>query len=154
MDEWLSGSQISKITKISESTTRRYLIKFDSFFKSEKIGRIKKYHFESSISVLDRIQELYSKNYEFEEIQRYLQEEFPFTIEGEMTTIEPKNSIQIATKDDLQEIKEMIKKQNEYISASLEKRDQVLMEFMRDQQERKLNEQKNKGFFKKLLNRK
>lgn len=80
MEEWLSVIELSKILKIPETTVRRYLTNFEEYFRSEKIGRGKKYH-PDSIELLRRIASLYDTDRETIEIKSILANEFAFTVE-------------------------------------------------------------------------
>jgi len=37
--EWLSVTELSKVLEIPETTTRRHLMNFEEYFRSQKIGR-------------------------------------------------------------------------------------------------------------------
>lgn len=89
--DWLSVTQLSRILEIPETTTRRYLSHFEGYFRSEQIGRGKKYHPES-IEILRMIANLYSVDRETIEIKGILAEQYAFTIEEdsqESATIKP-----------------------------------------------------------------
>lgn len=78
-DKWLSVAELARRSDIPESTTRRYLTRFDSFFRVEERSRGRRYH-PDSVAVLVRIQSLYGAGAESEEINRILGEEFPIMI--------------------------------------------------------------------------
>lgn len=80
MVEWLSVSQLSKVSGIPETTVRRYLNNLEEYFRSEKIGRGKKYH-PDSVEKLQRIAVLYNQDRETPEIKRILADEYAFIIE-------------------------------------------------------------------------
>lgn len=80
VEEWISVSKLSKLLKMPETTTRRYLSNFEEYFRSEQIGRGKKYHPES-IEILQRIAMLYSMDYETSEVKRILADEYAFAID-------------------------------------------------------------------------
>lgn len=80
MEEWLSIAQLSKTLEIPETTARRYLNNFEEYFRSEQIGRGKKFH-PGSIEILQRIAVLYSADYETTEIKRILADEYAFAVE-------------------------------------------------------------------------
>lgn len=79
MVDWLSVSQLSKMLDIPETTVRRYISNFEEYFRSEKVGRGRKYH-PSSIEILQRIAMLYDSDYETVEIRRILADEFAYEI--------------------------------------------------------------------------
>lgn len=80
MVDWLSVAQLSKTLNIPETTTRRYLNNFEEYFRSEQIGRGRKFH-PGSIEILQRIALLYGDDYETADIKRILADEYPFTVE-------------------------------------------------------------------------
>lgn len=90
VEGWLSATELSKILEIPETTTRRYLTNFEEYFRSQKIGRGKKYHPDST-EVLRRIANLYDTDRETKEIKVILANEFAFTVEDveHETTIRP-----------------------------------------------------------------
>jgi len=91
VEDWLSVVQLSKTLEIPETTTRRYLNNFEEYFRSEQIGRGKKYH-PGSIEILQRVATLYSRDYETAEIKRILADEYAFIVEDDEhhdTTIQP-----------------------------------------------------------------
>jgi len=91
MKDWLSVSQLSKVSQIPETTVRRYLNNLEEYFRSEQIGRGKKYHPES-LELLQRIAMLYSEDRETVEIKRILADEYSFVVDDEKereSTIEP-----------------------------------------------------------------
>lgn len=91
VEDWLSVAQLSKTLEIPETTTRRYLNNFEEYFRSEQIGRGKKYH-PGSIEILQRVATLYSRDYETAEIKKILADEYAFIVEDDErhdTTIQP-----------------------------------------------------------------
>jgi len=91
VEDWLSVAQLSKTLEIPETTTRRYLNNFEEYFRSEQIGRGKKYH-PGSIEILQRVATLYSRDYETAEIKRILADEYAFIVENDEyhdATIQP-----------------------------------------------------------------
>src|SRR5699024_3703279 len=90
MKDWLSVSQLSKVSQIPETTVRRYLNNLEEYFRSEQIGRGKKYHPES-LELLQRIAMLYSEDRETVEIKRILADEYSFVVDDEKKESTPLN---------------------------------------------------------------
>lgn len=91
MIKWISIAQLSKILEIPETTTRRYVNNFEEYFRSEKIGRGKKYH-PDSVEILKKIAMLYNSDYETLDINKILANEYSFEVsndEHEKTTQPP-----------------------------------------------------------------
>ncbi|MEQ6378625.1 MerR family transcriptional regulator [Bacillaceae bacterium S4-13-56] len=146
MDKWLSVTELSDSVKVPESTVRRYLHKFERFFRYEQRGRGKKYHPES-IVILKRITSLYDEGYESAEIKEVLSQKFAFTV-GEIhedlpsTTQPPHQNIekQLVQLESFrqeqrqfnEELKQIIQVQQEYIANSLEERDRKMMAAMNE----------------------
>ncbi len=145
MDKMLSVSELSEITEIPESTVRRYLNKFDSYFRCDARGKGKKYH-PDSIEVLKRIAGLYGEGYQAHEIETILATQFPFTVTDLQDTITqpPAKSIEQQFEEFKAEqaefnrkLLEEIQRQQQYIKDSLERRDQQLLESLKKGQENK-----------------
>lgn len=81
MVEWLSVAQLSKTLEIPETTVRRYLGNFEEYFRSEQIGRGRKFHPES-VEILQRIAMLYGQDYDTAGIKRILSDEYAFSVES------------------------------------------------------------------------
>lgn len=79
--KWLSVVELARRADVPESTARRYLTRFESYFLNEERSRGRKYH-PDSIAVLVRIQSLYAAGAETDEIDQILSREFPMFIEG------------------------------------------------------------------------
>src|SRR5690625_7958050 len=79
MENRLSVAQLSKVSEIPETTVRRYLNNLKEYFRSERIGRGKKYHPES-IELLQRIAMLYSEDRGTVEIKKILADEYSFVV--------------------------------------------------------------------------
>lgn len=145
MQEWLTINELSDKTGIADSTIRRYVAKFSDFFVVKGGARSKRYE-ETAIKILIRIKELYEKGLETEQVYKNLEKDFPLVLDGdapeEQTTLLPA----LATSDDISEIKEMLKaqqefsnrlldrlsKQEEYIKDSIDRRDRELMQALKD----------------------
>lgn len=82
VDEWLSVAQLSKVASIPETTVRRYLNNLKEYFRSEQIGRGKKYH-PDSVEVLQRIATLYDTDRETFEVKNILANEYAFVVDDE-----------------------------------------------------------------------
>lgn len=102
MEKWLSVAQLSKQARVPESTARRYLTRFERFFRYEDRQRGRRYE-PQSVPILVFIQNCYGEGMEAEEIEDALAKQFPFTV----STTEPPQAFtqpptpMIATKDDL-----------------------------------------------------
>lgn len=145
MQEWLTINELSDKTGIADSTIRRYVAKFSDFFVVKGGARSKRYE-ETATKILIRIKELYEKGLETEQVYKNLEKDFPLVLNGdapeEQTTLLPA----LATSDDISEIKEMLKaqqefsnrlldrlsKQEEYIKDSIDRRDRELMQALKD----------------------
>jgi len=77
---WLTVADIAKTTRIPAPTARRYASLFKDFLNGKKIGRVTKYPPES-ISVFQRISDLYAEGRVTHEIEDMLRTEVPRTIE-------------------------------------------------------------------------
>lgn len=82
MEEWLSVAQLSKVSSIPETTVRRYLNNLEEFFRSEQVGRGKKYH-PNTVEILQRIAMLYNADRETLEVKRILADEYAFVIDND-----------------------------------------------------------------------
>lgn len=167
MKEWLTINELSERTGIPDSTIRRYITKFSDFFVVKGGNRSKRYE-DTAVEVLLRIKDLYDKGYETEQTYNALLKVFPQIIDPEETE-ESSSLPALATSDDIIEIKQMLKaqqefsnrlldrlsKQEEYIRNSLERRDQRLMQAITDSMnERKLlleSKQEDKSFWQRLF---
>ena len=161
MEKWLSVSQLSENTNIPETTVRRYLNKFSTYFRHDHIGKGKKYHPESC-EILKKIASLYSKDYGTREIESILSNEFAFSVEAK----ESKPSVHQSMPDIERQFEEFkahqesfnrellqkLEEQQEYIKNHLEQRDKNLMAALKEIQETKklaaATKQQKKGFWK------
>lgn len=82
VEEWLSVAQLSKVCGIPETTVRRYLRNLEEFFRSEQVGRGKKYH-PGTVEILQRIAMLYNADRETLEVKRILADEYAFVVDDE-----------------------------------------------------------------------
>ena len=131
--DWFSIAQLSKKLEIPETTTRRYVNHFEEYFRSEQIGRGKKYSPES-IEVLRRIASLYSVDYETVDIKKILANEYALTMEDDNTeepTIHPPtydlsgqfNEFQQQQEEFNKELLKQLQEQQQYIKEVIETRD-------------------------------
>lgn len=172
MKEWFTITELAEKTSIPDTTIRRYIQKFNEFFPHKGGSRSRRYE-EVSVKILVRIKNLFDSGYETDQVDATLRNEFPMVVDGDKQEV-MEFTPTLATAEDINEIKEALKQQNEfnqllleklesqerYIKESLEKRDQVLMESLRTMQEDKKlllevaaahEEEKKKGFFAKLF---
>lgn len=140
MKEWLTINELAEKTGIPDSTIRRYIAKFSDFFVVKGGTRSKRYE-DTAVKVLQRIKDLYDKGYETEQTHNALLKDFPLIADDDAPE-ETTNLPALATSDDVAEIKQMLKaqqefsnrlldrlaKQEEYIKDSLERRDRELLQ--------------------------
>ena len=124
--KYITISEIAEQTDIPNSTCRRYLASFESFFLVKGGSRLKKYE-EHAIDVLKRIKDLYENGMDTQEIHNVLANEFPVVINGDEE--EAKKSEQapvplLATGEDIQEIKKALDEQQNFNKLLLEKLEQ------------------------------
>jgi DNA-binding transcriptional MerR regulator len=175
MKEWLSINQLAEQTLIPDTTVRRYIQKLPDFFHYKGGSRSRRYE-ETAIKVLSRIKDLYDQGYETDQVDEVLRREFSMIVDGDSVVSDEKSHTPaLATVEDVAEIKDLLKQQQEfnkllleklasqeqYIKESLEKRDSQLMESLRTVQEEKkvmletisTKEQTKPSFFKRLFGR-
>lgn len=184
MRNYLTIAEISEQVGIPNSTCRRYLTSFETFFIVKGGSRLKKYE-QQAVDVLKRIKQLYEDGQDTNEIHSVLVNEFPLVINGdeqqEGTNKQQTAVSTLATSEDITEIKtaleqqrqfseqqqefnkmllQKLNEQNEYIKESLERRDQQLLESIRQLQEQKqqaqlevATSQHKRGFFSRLFNK-
>lgn len=141
MVDWFSVTQLSKLLEIPETTIRRHLNNFEEFFRSEQIGRGKKYH-PGSVEILQRIAMLYDADRETIEIRKILADEYAFEVlesnEKETTTFSPAYDVS-GKLDEFQQRQEKFNKellgqlleQQKYIKELAESRDSAVQEVKR-----------------------
>src|SRR5690625_3666476 len=141
MVDWLSVSQLSKMLEIPETTIRRHLNNFEEYFRSEQMGRGKKYH-PSSVEILQRIATLYDGDRETIEIKRLLADEYAFEVEeideDDITMYPPAYDVS-GKLDEFQqkqekfnkELLEQLLEQQKYIKELAESRDSAVQEIKR-----------------------
>lgn len=172
MTEWLNIQELADQTNIPDTTIRRYISKFSTFFIFKGGARSRRYE-DTAVKVLIRIKQLYDNGHESEEVDNTLRKEFAVIIDGDKEeTFEKASTPALATADDMAEIKEALKQQQDfnkllieklvdqerYIKESLEKRDHLFLESIKAIQEEKRTllettstEEKKPSFFKRFF---
>lgn len=172
MNEWLNIQELAEQTNIPDTTIRRYISKFSNFFIHKGGARSRRYE-DTAVKVLIRIKQLYDDGHESEEVDNTLRKEFAVVIDGDKEkSFEKASTPALATADDMAEIKEALKQQQEfnkllieklvdqerYIKESLEKRDHLFLESIKAIQEEKRallettsTDEKKAPFFKRFF---
>lgn len=133
MDDWLSVTSLSEKIGTPETTIRRHLNHFKGYFRSEKIGRGRKYHV-NSIEILQRIAALYNQDYERSDIEKILAHEYAFELADQedsddlmtMPTYDIAEKIdELNRKQELfnKELLDQLSKQQKYIEVLLSERE-------------------------------
>jgi len=157
MENWLSVAQLSKVSEIPETTVRRYLNNLKEYFRSERIGRGKKYHPES-IELLQRIAMLYSEDRETVEIKKILADEYSFVVDdekGNNPTTEPPAYDISGKLDEFQENQESFNKQllnllheqQKYINKLIENQNEKIEQ----EKHLKSRETQKKDYFNQIM---
>lgn len=122
VEEWLDVPQLAKETKIPATTIHRYLSSFKQFFTFKGGKRSRRYE-SSAITVLLRIKDLYSKGFGSEEVEKKLSKEFPVLLNNEQveTELDKAGLPALVTTEEISELKEALRKQNEAIKLLLQK---------------------------------
>lgn len=171
MKEWLNINELAEQTNIPDTTIRRYISKFSTFFIHKGGARSRRYE-DKAVKVLIRIKQLYDEGHESEEVDNVLRREFAVVIDGDKgeELFEKSSTPALATAEDMAEIKEALKQQQEfnkllieklaeqerYIKEVLENQDQLLLESVKVIQEQKsllesATTTEKVSFFKKLF---
>ena len=173
----LTAGIIANQTKIPETTVRRYLLTFEDFFFSKKIGRATKYD-SSSVALIKKINDLYNEGYTTADIRAQLSEDTAYSpsvvADGGSVEIEPIEGNSLALTQllsefnamkqqltnqsaEIQALKEVVDQndgmQKDAISKlqdSINDRDLKLMETIRVMQD-KQEKQEKKSFWKRLF---
>src|SRR4051794_14265701 len=82
MSKYLPIAEIAELADIPNSTCRRYLAAFESFFMVKGGSRLKKYEI-GSVDILKRIKQLYDEGQDTNEIHSVLVNEFPLVINSD-----------------------------------------------------------------------
>ena len=152
MKEWLNINQLAEHTNIPDTTIRRYITKFSTFFIHKGGARSRRYE-DKAVKVLIRIKQLYDEGHESDEVDNVLRREFAMVIDGDKAeeSFEKSSTPALATAEDMAEIKEALKQQQEfnkllieklaeqerYIKEILDNQDQLLSESVKLIQEQK-----------------
>lgn len=173
MKEWYSITELAEKTEIPEPTLRRYITKFQPYFISKGGSRAKKYD-SSAIDLLKRIKKLFDVGYETTGVAEVIKNEFPVIMsDKDLTETDQKPNLPtLATAEDMVEIKQALKDQQEFnklliqklgeqersFKEALESRDQLLLERLTEKEEAKEGKEvaagpaeEKKGFFRKLF---
>lgn len=130
-----SVSDLEELTGIPGTTIRRYISRFPDYFVAVGGSRAKKYE-ESAIKVLMRIKNLYDNGYETDGVGKVLRDEFPSVVTiGDNDNMES-NPPAFATADDINEIKEMLQRQEEFNKLLVEKLDEQSMKVEESRKEK------------------
>jgi len=122
-DKWLYVVDLADRADLPESTTRRYITRFDAFFRSDDKARGRRYH-PDSIAILKRIKSLYDAGSQTDEISDILSGEFPMVItKGEEEQQVPPPVAPYATKEDIQTLYAVLEELMTEVEASKEKDD-------------------------------
>jgi len=163
---WLSIKEMADQSNVPESTTRRYLQRFDAFFRYEKRSRGRRYHYEG-IPIISQVKQFYDNGYEAEAIEEILMKQFPFVADDEGLIEQEKEVLTpIPTTEDIRQVvaKEVeratkslhdeIRRNQDYINKRLEERDKRLMEVMSEMLEQRREiaaSTEKKGFWVRLF---
>lgn len=177
-EKWLSVAELASRSDIPESTARRYLKRFDAYFRFEQRVKGRKYH-PDSVQILKEISVYYENEFMAEDIEELLAKHYPITV----TPVEETKEIEsirdnktMATKEEMvllvQEMQAMrqeiaaIQQSNEEIrnenallhkqlSDRINERDHLLMETMRVLQEQRKEiaaaKEEKKSFWSRLF---
>jgi hypothetical protein len=162
--EYLTIPELAKASNIPDSTCRRYIETFKSFFKPKYFGRVIKYP-SDSVAVLKTIYLYYQDGKEREEIKELLREKHNEIIEinYELNQADILNMIIDRQENNIAQLKEdianvipqlvdrLVKERlteilPQIIEDSLEKKVVPVLEYVQEQQK-----QNKKGFFARLL---
>ncbi len=121
MREYLTIAEIAKQADIPNSTCRRYLSTFNEFFVAKGGNRLKKYE-QGAVEILIRIKNLYEEGLESNQIHNVLINEFSLVVDGDeqRETSEMPTVPALATNEDILELKELFKQQQEFNKLLLE----------------------------------
>ncbi|MCQ6275427.1 MerR family transcriptional regulator [Bacillus sp. V3B] len=125
MTKYLTIAEIAEQADIPNSSCRRYLASFESFFVVKGGSRLKKYE-QQAVDVLKRIKDLYDNGMDTHEIHSVLANEFPLVISGDKQEVsnEQAGVSTLATSEDINEIKKALDEQQNFNKLLLEKLEQ------------------------------
>lgn len=124
-EKWVSVAELAKLALVPESTTRRYLSRYDQFFRYDERARGKRYHPES-VAVISLIQTMYGEGMEAEEIEQALAKQFPINVvtDHSLTTTDHPPAPMVATRSDLEAVlSELLTVREELASLRQENRE-------------------------------
>lgn len=178
MKEWMNINELAERTLIPDTTVRRYISKFSTYFVSKGGARSKRYE-DSGVKVLIRIKQLYDDGFESDEVDRVLRKDFAVVVDGDNEQEQAEKAVvpTLATVEDIAKIMDALKQQQDfnkllieklaeqdrYIKESMEKRDKQLLDSLRAIQDEKLaiaesaasdetkKEEKKPSFFSRLF---
>lgn len=124
--KWLSVAKLSQDSGVPESTTRRYLNRFDKFMRYDNRSRGRRYH-PACVDIVTLIQQLYADGMETEEVEETLAKKYAINAEcTESSSIEPSPvAHSFATKEDMAELQQLLVRMNEEIAAVREENEQL-----------------------------
>jgi DNA-binding transcriptional MerR regulator len=167
-DNWLSVSDVSEKVGIPVETIRRYIRSHGVHLKVKKVHKRYVVH-NDSVTVIKQIRELYADGKNVDEVEQTLSNRgIPMTVTVKMDN---DYSMTVSVADELKRMNERLEEQQNfnkqqsefnrllieklenqerYIKDSLEKRDQVLIESLRESAAAREGEKK-KGFWARLF---
>lgn len=166
--EYLTVAQIAQKTNIPETTVRRYLKLFETFFKSKTYGRTKKYQSDAT-EVISIIGQMYEDSKSTSEIRERLQstvlqiidvekpEHVPVTINATSDIailLEAQEMIVEAFREEIEEMRKSYSADNEKMLkeiTSLQAEIIALRESQRQEKDRK-EPVEGVSFFQKIIN--
>src|SRR3954454_25177340 len=121
MSKYLTIAELAEQADIPNSTCRRYLTSFESFFLVKGGSRLKKYE-ASAVDVLKRIKQLYEEGQDTNEIHNSLVSDFPLVVnDDEHEKKEQAVTVPgLATSEDIAEIKKALDEQKQFNQTLLE----------------------------------
>lgn len=118
--EWLTITELAERTNIPETTIRRYVKLFKTFFKTSGGTRSRRYE-EQGVRILVRIKNLYDEGRDTDEISRILTTEFAMVIDDNVVEGKQKANTQaLPTADDLKQLRESLK----YLEAQVKRQEE------------------------------
>lgn len=175
MNEWYTVPQASEKTAVPGETVRRYVRQYGDFLQLRRGEKRSYLIHESSLDVIRKIRYLLEQGNQREQIENILQQTEAITIQTNdesmneyfmslpqlqretakrmegMAEQMQRQSEQIQKQNELiEKLTDRLDKQQDYISSSIEKRDQKLTQIMDDMANQKEAEER-KGLFRKLF---
>lgn len=156
--------ELADASGVPESTTRRYITRFDIYFVNDGKVRGRKYH-PSGVAVLVRIKGLYDAGSQTDDIMDALAGEFPMTLDSDEKEVAPPPVPPYATSEDavllhesMNEVKVKLQESEERIESLIRDRldqlvDQIELKKQVDELQKEvseLRESKKKGLWQRL----